>query len=97
MQHLSPGSLSPAYRIAYLTFDLSKTRPWLGIHFGPLKIPLLVDVMCSSLQWGRKVSGSFGRDWALLCWDTWVHVLGTRVWISYNRPMLYYKTFSLFC
>jgi len=39
---LSPGSLPPA---AYLTFDLSKTRPWLGIHFGPLNIPSLVDVM----------------------------------------------------
>jgi len=37
---LSPGSLSPAYMIAYLTFDLSKT-----IHFGPLNIPSLVDVM----------------------------------------------------
>jgi len=42
---LSPGSLPPAYMIAYLTFDLNKTRPWLGIHFGPLNIPSLVDVM----------------------------------------------------
>ena len=35
----------PAYMNSYLTFDLSKTRPWLGIHFGPLNIQSLVDVM----------------------------------------------------